>query len=77
MRNAIADVYGGPRWRTRCLYEMSEQQVIAIYKDMEKTGRLKMKEKKRRNRLKLPDHEEPNCIQLSIWDILKNERNDK
>lgn len=69
MRQAIANVYSGPTWRTKCLYEMSDNQVVAIYKDMERTGRLTKKINKKRP--KLPNYTEPECIQLSIWDFLK------
>ena len=70
MREAIAAVYAGPYWRTKCLYEMSNNQVIAIYKDMERTGRLEFAKKKQKLKQK-STYTEPRCEQLSIWDFIK------
>ena len=61
MRCRLAEVYPGPKWYVRCM-QMPENQVIAIYKNMSRTDRLK--KKKRKN--------EPGVIrvqQLSIFDL--------
>ena len=42
MREKLTYVYGGPLWQIR-VREMSNRQVIAVYSEMEKSGRLKAK----------------------------------
>ena len=69
MRNKIADVYKGPRWRAEVL-QMPDRQVIAIYKDMAKRGAFEPK-KPFPAAMKL--YEEPDCIQMTIWDYMKKE----
>ena len=66
MRARIIDVYGGPTWRLK-VQEMSERQVIAIYKDMERKGRF--------DKIKKQKHAKTDalCEQLTIFDFLKEE----
>lgn len=62
MRTRLAEVYPGPKWRMR-LMQMPERQIIAIYKNMSRTGRLEKKRKKKK---------EPGVIravQLTIFDL--------
>lgn len=68
MRCKIAEVYKGPLWRLK-VQEMSNRQVIAVYKDMEKRGAF---EPKRTPKIKLDS--EPECIQLTIWDFMKPDK---
>lgn len=68
MRNALVRVYPGPKWKSR-VQAMDTRQVVAIYKNMERTDRLTG-----RNQLK----REPGikyCEQMTIWDLMeeKNE----
>lgn len=62
MRNALAQVYSGPTWRLR-VSGMDDRQVIAIYKSMEREGRLEKKKLKKEPGIK-------KCEQLSIFDIM-------
>ena len=39
MRSALAEVFSGPRWKQRVI-NMSDAQVIAMYKSMKEEGRL-------------------------------------
>lgn len=64
MRCALAELYG-PTWRLKC-QTMPDRQVVAIYKNMERTGRLKKKKPK-----KEPDIR--TALQITIYDVL-NER---
>lgn len=66
MRCALAEVYPGPKWRLRVM-GMHERQVVAIYKNMSRTDRLKKRKKK---------HNEPGVKkveQLNIFDLLAKE----
>jgi proline dehydrogenase len=45
MRDQLMHVYHGPTWRKR-VKEMDDRQVIAIFRDMVETGRLKDYRKK-------------------------------
>ena len=47
MREALTYVYGGPLWQIR-IKEMDDRQVIAIYSDMERSGRLEGKNQKKK-----------------------------
>lgn len=63
MRDRLIDVYGGPLWRMKVM-DMTNQQVIAVYSDMERKGRLKAKNHGK--------HNEPGvrkATQLSIFDM--------
>ena len=62
MRGALADLYPGPNWRLKC-QTMPERQVVAIYQNLEKKGKLNKKKEKKM---------EPgifDAIQLSIYDL--------
>jgi hypothetical protein len=75
MRDAVANVYSGPAWRLR-VQEMSERQVIAIFKDMIEQGRLNKNGKRllRPSAAKKSDNpvlkEQENSVQMTIWDIM-------
>ena len=71
MREEIARVYAGPAWRYRVM-TMSDRQIFAIYKDMERKNRFGKKPSE--NAIKLKDD---GGVQLSIWDILNNEQERK
>ena len=79
MRDAVASVYSGPAWRLK-VQEMSERQVIAIFKDMVEQGRLNNKGKRlvRPSFVKKPDpvlKEQEDSIQMTIWDYLDRKDN--
>ena len=66
MRCRLATLYPGPKWKLK-VQEMDNRQVVAIYKDMQRTDRLVKKP-----RLK----KEPGikyCEQITIWDLLGEE----
>lgn len=67
MRSQISKVYDGPRWKAR-VNLMPDNQVIAIYYSFLRTGKFDKKEVK-----KLMS--KPEEIQISIWDILKENTN--
>lgn len=67
MRCKVAEAYEGPVWRFK-VQEMSNRQVIAVYKDMERRGVFEPK-KTPKNKL----NKEPECIQMTIWDYMKKE----
>lgn len=69
MRNMVADAYKGPLWRMK-VQEMPDRQVIAVYKDMEQRGVFEQN-KQKKSKFKL--NEEPECMQLTIWDFMKKE----
>lgn len=63
MRDRLTYVYGGPVWQMK-VREMSNRQVIAVYSEMERSGRLKAKNVKK--------HMEPGikkARQLTIFDM--------
>ena len=68
MRNAIARVYSGPAWLFR-VKSMDERQVIAIYRDMLKRGVFEKHEKAQKMK--------EEGIQMTIWDILREEEANK
>lgn len=70
MREEITKAYGGPAWRYRVM-NMSDRQVFAIYKDMERKNRLGKKPGE--NAVKLKD----DGIQMNIWDIIAEEELEK
>ena len=66
MRCTLAELYTGPKWKLKC-QTMPDRQVIAIYKDMERKGRLKQNAKHKSKR------REPGirtAQQLTIYDVL-------
>ena len=68
MREAISHAYPGERWKARCAC-MRSNQVIAIYHSLANQGKLNRKPKK-------PAKEESKAgIQLTIFDMLKEETN--
>ena len=78
MREAILKVYTGISWQSKVL-KMENRQVVAIYKDFERNGRLQgLQEWRNRPRKGWKCQEEPEiyCRQMSIWD-LKDEKGEK
>ena len=69
MREHVAHAYGGPYWRAKVMYEMSDRQVIAIYKDMLERGKINKKKPRPYKKKHNTNYKEPVCEQLSIWDI--------
>lgn len=67
MRNALAQIYSGPMWRLR-VGGMSNRQVVAIYKSMEREGRLEKKKPKKQ------EPELKHCEQMTIWDIMEDKK---
>jgi len=67
MRERMSHVYAGPIWRSR-VQGMSDNQVVAIYKRMERDGVFEKLKKQARRKKK-----EPICEQLTIFDLLKDE----
>ena len=68
MRDYISNAYPGDKWKARCAC-MHSNQVIAIYHSLARQGKLNRKPKK-------PAKEESKAgIQLTIFDIFKEERN--
>ena len=66
MRSTLAELYTGPGWKLRC-QQMPDRQIVAIYKDMEKKGRLKQNAKRKSKR------REPGirtAQQITIYDVL-------
>lgn len=63
MRELLLDVYGGPLWRMR-LNEMSGKQIVAIYSEMERKGKLHGK-----NLSKKMEPGIKKATQLSIFDM--------
>ena len=62
MRCALSELYSGDNWRLKC-QTMPDRQVVAIYKNMERTGRLKKKKPKKEPGIKTAQ-------QLTIYDVL-------
>ena len=64
MRGVLAEIYPGPKWRFKC-QTMPDRQVVAIYKDMERKGRLNKKNKK-------PKRKEPgifDAVQITMAEL--------
>ena len=59
MREKLADRFPGPRWKEK-VNHMRDNQVVAIYKNLERTGRLERKPVKRI----VPDIYEPYQINM-------------
>lgn len=62
MRSALSELYPGDNWKLKC-QTMPDRQVVAIYKNMERTGRLKKKKPKKEPDIKKAE-------QLTIYDVL-------
>ena len=62
MRAALGELYG-PKWRLKC-QEMPDRQVVAIYKNLERKGKLKKPPKKKKE----PDIKK--AVQLTIFDFI-------
>ena len=63
MRDELIKAYPGPGWRMRVM-EMGDRQVFAIYRSMQRTGRLRKKRCGSTTKLK------EDGVQLNIWDLL-------
>jgi hypothetical protein len=69
MRSALIQAYPGPNWKIR-VQEMPTRQIVAVYKNLERTGNLK-EHKWKKTTFKEPL--KPNTEkyeQLTIWDFL-------
>lgn len=64
MRCTLAELYG-PNWKLKC-QTMPDRQVVAIYKSMERQGRLKKKPKRREPNIKT-------AVQITIYDVLNEQ----
>ena len=64
MRNAINEVYPGPKWTLKC-QTMPDRQVIAIYKSLQERGRLC----KKRRGFKRKEPGVTKAIQITMFDI--------
>lgn len=64
MRSALIELYTGPNWKLK-VQGMPDRQVIAIYKDMERKGRFKQKNKRKKREPK-----KQTAIQITIYDVL-------
>ena len=76
IREKVSQVYSGPMWRLR-VSGMNDRQVYAIYKSMEREGRLdgevKYKQSSKSNKkvsLMYSKYTEPYCEQLNMFDFL-------
>lgn len=67
MRKDLAKAYPGKQWRYEVLYFMPDKQVIAIWHNLQKTGKLD------RQKTKMID----NSYQISMWDLGMLERSVK
>lgn len=65
-REQISSVYDSDRWRRRVMI-MEDRQVAAIYGSFRRRGVLNKRKKKRKGRA------EASCIQLTIFDLMKEE----
>lgn len=63
MRNALMEVYSGPLWRMR-VSGMDDKQVVAIYKSMEREGRLTRHKSKKEPGIKKAE-------QITMWEMLE------
>ena len=60
MREKIASAYDAKTWKDRCYYQMSNNQVVAIYFSMKEKG---VFNKRKPKRSKLYSE------QISMWDV--------
>jgi len=67
MREELAKAYPAPKWAKR-VAQMDDRQVFAVYKDMERNGRLC---KKCGEKTKLKE----DGVQITIWDLMKEQEN--
>ena len=70
MRTEITKVYPGPTWRIR-VQSMKDDQVIAIYKHMQRDNVFKKAEIARKKKAKMKEQ----GVQMTIWDFLADDKN--
>ena len=73
MRNALINRYPGSKWQQK-VRNMDDRQVAAIYKCMEREGRLVEKKWKKRTFMQPLKKIEEHYEQLTIFDILGETR---
>ena len=68
MRTAIMEVYPGPTWRIK-VQAMKDNQVIAIYKHMQRDNVFERAKKARKKKEKMKEQ----GVQMTIWDFMMND----